>query len=138
MDENTQETAQTETAAKEQDSTAGNAQESFPKEYVDQLRSEAAKYRTAAKDSKALAEVLESERDSAKRELLAVNIAIQAGLSPALAGRLQGADEAALRADAEELKKLTGTTDIGQSSKPAAPQAKRDILMEQLQKVTNV
>lgn len=51
-------------------------------------------------------QTLTSERDAAGRESLRYRVGLERGLPPALVGRLQGDDEAALTADADALLAL--------------------------------
>lgn len=75
-------------------------------------------------------QALTTERDAAARESLRFRVALEQGLPAALAGRLQGDDEAALIADATQLRDLIGPSaptsttprpDPSQGSRTPAP-----------------
>jgi chromosome segregation ATPase len=72
------------------------------KQQLDETSEKAAKY----DELSSRLQQLEQERDRAAREALVMRVATETGLPPALAGRLQGETEEALREDAQELAEL--------------------------------
>lgn len=119
---------------------ASQEPQSFDAEYVAKLRAEAAKYRTEAKANaaaaKRLAEIeesqktevqrtaeriaeLEREAAAAKADALKFRIGTAAGLPAEAIGRLQGATEEELRADAETLAGLLGKPTPQPATAPA-------------------
>lgn len=120
--------------------TAGN-DEKFDAEYVRRLRSEAAKYRTAAKEAaekaskydeyvasqkseqEKLAESLDAttrERDSLKHELLRLKVAQAKQLPSSLVDRLRGDTEEEMLEDADAL--LSGLKESFAAKKPSVDQ----------------
>lgn len=64
---------------------------------------------------------LQSERDTASGDALRFRVALEQGIPPALAGRLQGADEAALIADATTLLGILPTSTTQPTTKTPRP-----------------
>lgn len=141
-----------ETTAPEGQTTAtGTPQEGTPapeaKTYdeatVKGLRTEAASFRTRLRDTEATLTSTQAELTAARESLSSLEprasqaealatkyrVALDAGLPRNLAERLVGDDEEALKADAEALKALIGTTaptpdfDQGQRTPPPAQKA---------------
>jgi membrane protein involved in colicin uptake len=70
--------------------------------------------------AEAAAATAKAEAEAATRKALLLEIAFDKGLTPAQAARLQGSTKEELEADADELLKLFGTDDKGQSGTSGA------------------
>lgn len=80
-------------------------------EMVAAQQSDAERWQTYAKQ-------FEERADKAERELLRSRVALEKGLPPNLAARLQGDDEAALAADADELMALMPRDTTSRAPRP--------------------
>jgi hypothetical protein len=135
--------------------TTGQEPKTFDAAYVQQLRNEAAKSRRegnalAAKlkeledASLTEAERTKKERDDAvaelartKLDLLRARVAAKHNLPEALANRLQGADEAAMEADAKVLAKLVvPPASSGAAANGASGRGDRQLTRDQLRGMT--
>lgn len=108
----------------------------FGEDYVRDLRKESAGYRTRAVEAERalsaaetdLAKIpeLQNRASTAEAQALRYRVALEKGLSLALADRLKGDDAEALAADAETLKGLLGNqppVDFDQGGRTPPPQA---------------
>lgn len=119
--------------------TDENTPKTYDEKTVKDLRKESAGYRTSLREAEttlasltterdtlsAQIPTLTKERDAAVADATRYRVALEAGLPLAVAERLRGTDEDSLKADAESLKALLGSTtpplDLDQGTRTPPP-----------------